>query len=456
MTPFAVVLCSLPVLFAQETVEQSQELDDRLQALFDQLDANRDGLLTRDELDGNEAKRKLFEHYLASHDNNGDGKLSKAEFQKVFESPKEGADERDQPESPQRPPRRQGLDAASVFSRLDNNQDGKLELKELPRPLREKLGPTYQSLGKDSLTVEEFVPAFRVLFAERRQPSGLPSPDTFFEYFDTNQDDKVTLDEVPEEVRPNLKQMFDQLETEFITKDAYTQIYELLVERAQAEDSQERPEDRPGDRRNTPRAGTFRGDDRGRRDFMRRPGDDSFPQRGPSFFGLLDTDRDGKLSGSELSQASQLVARLDRDEDGLLDPSEIFGAGRGRREGDNRFGPPERGRPGRAERTDDRPDRPQRPALAEEPDEPQDPKTTAAAPQPETAPPRTAPTNIRNASNAEFVDELFARFDGNQDGKLSSEEAPARLQRSFGRLDLDADGAVSKEELRKGLGGDSR
>lgn len=438
----AVGLCSLSVAFAQDG-------ENRVKTLFDLLDSNQDGLLTRNELQENEQQVRLFERLLNLSDENEDGQLTKEEYLEGLSPDRPAADEAERPGPPPRGRRQPLSDPKAIFSRLDQNgnKDGKLQLEELPRPLQERLGPAYTTLGKDSMTEDEFATAFRVLFAESPQPAGLPATEAFFEHFDKNKDDKVTLDEIPEQFRPRLKELFERLDAEFMTKDDYAR----MVERSRRPRPEAAPADRPESQRNA-----ARGVDRNRPGFMRRPAGEDGQRRGPAFFAMLDEDRDGKLSTSELSQASQLVARLDRNEDDLLDPAELFGFGRGQVDRPGRGGPG-RGRPDTAERTAERPDRPQRPPLEEEPKpEEEKPKATAGTPQPETPQASRGPRSIRTASNSEFAERYFVRYDENQDDKLSSEEAPDRLRQRFDRLDLDGDGSVSKQELKKALENRSR
>ena len=43
---------------------------------------------------------------------------------------------------------------------------------------------------------------------------------------------------------------------------------------------------------------------------------------------------------------------------------------------------------------------------------------------------------------------IFARFDENKDGKLTSDEVPERLWALISKCDTDQDGAASKEEMK--------
>jgi Ca2+-binding EF-hand superfamily protein len=103
--------------------------------LFKQLDANKDGFVTEDEVEG--SKKPLFERLVRVADENGDKKLSKDEFakgtQKSTETKPPLAGE------PGRPGRGGGgaFNAKEYLSRLDKNGDGKLSKDEAPERMKE-------------------------------------------------------------------------------------------------------------------------------------------------------------------------------------------------------------------------------------------------------------------------------------------------------------------------------
>jgi len=108
-------------------------------------------------------------------------------------------------------------------------------------------------------------------------------------------------------------------------------------------------------------------------------------------FRTLDADGDGTLSADELAKASDALKKLDKDGDGKLTRRELMPA-----HGD--AAPAATDRPG-----------------------------------------------------PEAVLRRLMAGDKNNDGKLSREELPERLQRGFDRLDANGDGSVSAEELKTGL-----
>ncbi|MEZ5354084.1 MAG: EF-hand domain-containing protein [Bryobacteraceae bacterium] len=115
---------------------------------------------------------------------------------------------------------------------------------------------------------------------------------------------------------------------------------------------------------------------------------------------ILDADRDGAISADEIAKASVSLMKLDKDHDGMLSLDEVrpnFGEGRGR--GGREGGPGGPGGPGGMD-----------PAA---------------------------------------MTKRLLEFDRNGDGTLSKDEIPERMQGMIARGDLDKDGSLSAEELKK-------
>jgi len=145
----------------------------------------------------------------------------------------------------------------------------------------------------------------------------------------------------------------------------------------------------------------------GRRPNMQRPGAGPESGGGPGFPGgpmgmmqmmplmkVLDTDRDGTLSASEIANASKALVQLDKNGDGIIsseemrpDPSAMPGGFAG-------------GGPG------------------------------AGGP-----------------FNGEMMTKMFERSDANGDGKLSGDEIPERLRDKIAMIDKDGDGNITKSEF---------
>lgn len=122
----------------------------------------------------------------------------------------------------------------------------------------------------------------------------------------------------------------------------------------------------------------------------------------------LDTDKDGKISATEIEKATASLRKLDRNKDGALTEDELrpeFGRGREGREG--------RG-PGEGERGG-----------------PQSGHGQRGGPQ---------------GGEAGRLSRLM-EYDKNKDGKLSTAELPGPLQSLMARVDTDKDGLATQQEL---------
>jgi hypothetical protein len=141
----------------------------------------------------------------------------------------------------------------------------------------------------------------------------------------------------------------------------------------------------------------------------------------------LDVDKDGKISAKEIENAARALQKLDKDKNGKLSQEEIgwppsfggggfpgFGGGRGRG-----------GFPGFDAQANRRPQRP-------------DPDAEGAG---------SSGTPKRRSFFS--VDQL-QRLDRNDDGKITKEEIPKRMQELIlGRVDANDDGVIDKGELAK-------
>ncbi|MHC4880818.1 MAG: hypothetical protein ACYTGL_30560 [Planctomycetota bacterium] len=393
--------------------------------LFDQLDKNSDGTLTKDEVP--EEQQRFFERLVRLGDGNDDGKLTKAEFQSATA---------EQPApSGQRGAGRPGQggsrfgDPRQFFNQMDRNGDGKVERDELPEQARERMGRLFDALGKDSFTLEEMMQIRQRMQGGNRpnsdnpgNPGGRPvgqrgNPEETFKRLDANGDGKLLLSEVPEQARRFFGPMFQRLgksPDDAVTRDEFLE----AARRFRQQDGQPRPDgNRPQD---------------GDRPKQQRPADGDRP-RGPRFVAMLDANRDGRLSRDELSRIISRFGELDMNDDGQIDMRELFGA-------------PPQGRDGRPQGQEGRP-------LNRRPESDQ-PETRPRRPESDSPPGESTPS--RNSSRSSDsprgsldIATVFRRLDRNKDGGISEDEAVGRLKGNFDRVDADGDGKVSEEELRK-------
>lgn len=159
--------------------------------------------------------------------------------------------------------------------------------------------------------------------------------------------------------------------------------------------------ERPGgERPNSDRPGTFNRRGEGERPGM-RPGMPGGPMMLPPVMVALDTDKDGRLSASEIENAAKSLLTLDKDGDGMLSIEELRPPmPEGFPPGGQRFAGGPNGGPG--------------PGMMGE----------------------------------EFMNRMFQQRDANGDGKLEGDEIPPPMKERASMIDTNGDGALDKEELR--------
>jgi len=105
--------------------------------LFDKLDANKDGVVTSDEVPDD--KQAIFERLIRVGDANGDKKLSKEELIAGIKRAAPGAEA-----APGARPGGLGglpnVSAKDIFNRFDKDGNGKIEKDEIPERMKENLG----------------------------------------------------------------------------------------------------------------------------------------------------------------------------------------------------------------------------------------------------------------------------------------------------------------------------
>jgi len=384
-------------------------------------------------------------------------------------------------------PKKDGPNPEALFKSLDKNEDGKL----VPDEIGKEQGRFFDRLirvadkNKDGeLTKEEFLTGVNRQARDVNPQQGGQArgrggnPGQFFQQLDKNKDGKITLEEVPEQMRPRLKPLFERLKKDAITQEEFSRSVRAAQDpakmfarldtnkdgkvsadevpeqakrmisgilrgsgkdpnetisqeefvsainkfRQQGAAANRRPDGnqpkRQGDRprKDGDKRNAGQPNNRSEGDRRRPDGRDGRQPRLPLFFEILDANHDGQLSEQELNNAAKKLSELDQNKDGKLDPRELFG-------------PPPEGRDGRRPPGEGRP--PQRPDSDR--------------------PGRPNANNGRNNPGPEFAQRIFERFDTNKDGKLSKSEAPEKMQNRFPQLDKNNDGSVTLEELKAGL-----
>jgi Ca2+-binding EF-hand superfamily protein len=244
--------------------EEKPAADRERPGLFNKLDANADGVVGPDEVDG-EAKA-LFERLLRRADKNDDGKLSREEFAAgtTEQPPQPRRVEQAAPDRPAgRPERFTPVQLSALFERTDANSDGKVAVSEMREELREPLRRLLDREGIDAIDKEQFI---RFMTMIQEQGPDRPSLD------------RPSLDR-PRPDQPRLAQP--------------------------GRPGEPRPDLPPGRRPDAP------------------PGDR--PPMGRPLIAVLDGDGDGELSAAEIDGAGKALLALDRNEDGKLTRDELFG-----------------------------------------------------------------------------------------------------------------------------------
>lgn len=147
----------------------------------------------------------------------------------------------------------------------------------------------------------------------------------------------------------------------------------------------------------------------------RQGGRGGFPPFASPVSTALDANQDGTISGPEIDNAPAALKALDRNTDGRVDATELRPMGRGGREGRGPEGGEGRERGGREGG---------RPGMNAEPGET----------------PTTSPDELAA---------LLMAFDKNGDGNLEKSEVPERMVGIFDRADVNKDGKVNADEIKK-------
>ncbi|MCA9081506.1 MAG: EF-hand domain-containing protein [Planctomycetaceae bacterium] len=382
---------------------------------FDQMDTNKDGKLTRDEIP-EQAKERMGRLF----DTLGKDELTREDLANAFRQM-----------AASRPG---GGDPGAFLKNLDKNGDGNLSRDELPEQLRDRLGRVFDQIGQDSIPIERLAQALgqlRTANGDRPRPDGdRPREGTLTEGA-PREGDRPAMDRPRDGARgpqgpPRLPAFVRLLDTDkdgSLSQEELSKASELFAELDRNDDGKlnmfelmgpppegfagrpgMRDGDRPqpeGDRPRRPDGERPPMDGERPRDGQpARDGDRPRPESPDQVFEQFDADKNGSLSREEVPPPMrENFDRIDQNEDGQIDKAELGRAFAARRDG----------RPGGPPRDGDRP-------------------------RPDGERPRDNPGAF------------FDRADQDGDGKITREEAPERLRENFDRVDKNGDGAITRDE----------
>jgi Ca2+-binding EF-hand superfamily protein len=268
------------------SVARGEDASSNADAVFKKLDKNGDGKLSASEIPDEQSR--FFERLVRLGDKNADGELTLEEFQQA-NKPEERPNV---PLGAQGAGNAGGMSARQRFEMLDRNKDGKITLEEVPEPLRDRLKPVFERAGKQELTLDDY---------SRLGAGGAarPEPGEFFKRLDTNDDGKLSRDEIPAEFRERMTPLFERLGKDEITREEFVQISERLRGAAGG-----RPE---------------------------QPGAATRPAQGnpEAFFARLDANSDGKVTVDEAPERAKpmvenMLRRAGKERDGGLTREEFL------------------------------------------------------------------------------------------------------------------------------------
>ena len=207
-----------------------------------------------------------------------------------------------------------------IFRHLDRNQDGKVSPDEVPDDARERfdrLSAYADTDGDGAISKEEFQKGIEKI---RRPLAGRSDldPQEIFDHLDRNADGKLTEDEVPSEHLDRFKRGVQFGDRD---RDGGAEPGRIHPRR----DGPSQARETAGHRRRKPDAVDLsQGFREGQVERAGGKGKGKGKGKGVGRLAKLDADHDGKVSFAEYtSRDKKRFARLDKNQDGVLDRDEI-------------------------------------------------------------------------------------------------------------------------------------
>ncbi len=425
----------------------------RHEALFDQLDTNEDGSITKDEVP--EDQQRLLKRLFNNGDTDADGRLSRQEFLAAL---KEKRAKRPLLEKPavDYAPGDNRPDPRMIFQKLDANGDGVVRVDELPEKLQKFFSEVIERADEDgdqALGPREFFQAIRAI-SERRPEllrkfefAGLnadrPRHGGLMRALDGDGNGELSSDEIDK--APEVLRALDA------DNDGLVSRRELDAPQALA----------MADRRDRPTAEKIlkkimQADSDGDERISR----DEAPERLQQRFDRVDTDGDGFLDRDEITAGVQARAKKDRqkrpgngkkkkDRPGTgkgdtkrPNPEQIIKhIMRADKDGDERVSREEA--PERLQQRFDRIDTNSDGFLDRD-------EITSGVQAMSGKDHKKGPKGGKRGAkrpNPEQILKHIMRADKDGDDRISREEAPERLQQRFDRIDANRDGFLDRDEI---------
>ncbi|WP_437194352.1 EF-hand domain-containing protein [Planctomicrobium sp. SH527] len=310
--------------------------------LFRQLDKNKDGMLTLEELP--DGQMRFFERVVRIGDTNFDGKVTLEEFQTALKDQQSASDspqmrEAIRPDSnrseQQMPEGGRRFDPAEMFKRLDRNGDGKISRDELPPETPQMLISIFEQAGTDSITLEQFQRSFPTPRGDQPFRSEMGGPREgfrpqisfpFIKVLDEDGNGRLSKQELSKAI-----EHFDKLDTNGDGELDVSEVTGFGGNRGRPDGGfGGGPGGFGGPNGGRPRGGD---QDAGQRNMPERRPDfrdqSGSPNAGPDARGMfkrIDVNGDGYLSLEELPEGMQTVFdRIDRDQDSRISEEEFSG-----------------------------------------------------------------------------------------------------------------------------------